>query len=157
MVEFANEIECDVVGYYGDENYVSIIIFNYVDGKLISKNEQLSPYYDEEIQDVISSYLVQYYSTNKIPKNLYVNLDENHLEGLKNFLEIKVQSTTKAKAVTLLFNYIHDMQKNDLSQITQLQDYDIKRYMALDTATRKNLELLEGNREKTKKVYCSFK
>ncbi len=97
VVEFANEIECDVVGYYCDENYVSIIIFNYVDGKLISKNEQLSPYYDEEIQDVISSYLVQYYSTNKIPKNLYVNLEENYLDNLRNFLDTKVQSTNKAK------------------------------------------------------------
>lgn len=61
------------------------------------------------------------------------------------------KSVTKIHAVNLLFNYIHDMQKNELEQISEVQDYDIKRYMALDTATRRNLELLEGNREKTKK------
>lgn len=83
--------------------------------------------------------------------NAYIT---NYNEYQKLTFETQIElpkDTSKQYAVNLLFNYIHDMQKNNLLQINMVQDYDIKRYMTLDTATRKNLELLEGNREKTKK------
>ena len=51
----------------------------------------------------------------------------------------------------MLLNYIEETQKSSINQINNLQKYEIERYMQLDISTRKNLEILEANREKTKK------
>ncbi len=51
----------------------------------------------------------------------------------------------------LLLNYIESTQKTGIGQINNIRKYNVDRYMQLDVATRKNLEILEGNREKTKK------
>lgn len=52
-----------------------------------------------------------------------------------------------------LLHYIRDTQKQRLGQIRRLQRYDFQRYMALDPATRRNLELTStlqtGGREGT--------
>ena len=54
-------------------------------------------------------------------------------------------------AATLLLNYIEETQKGSIEQINNIEKYEIEKYMQLDTTTRKNLEILEANREKTKK------
>ncbi len=60
-------------------------------------------------------------------------------------------STIENKASTLLINYVADTQKGSIEQINNITKYEIERYMQLDTSTRKNLEILEANREHTKK------
>ena len=51
-------------------------------------------------------------------------------------------------AAGALLRYLQDMQMNDLSNITSLQAYLTGKYMLLDSATRRNLELTETLREK---------
>ena len=51
----------------------------------------------------------------------------------------------------MLLNYVEDTQKGSIEQINNIEKYEIEKYMQLDTTTRKNLEILEANREKTKK------
>ncbi len=62
------------------------------------------------------------------------------------------------KAATLacgaLLRYLYDTQMNDLSNITRIDAYLSGKYMLLDTATRRNLELTETLREK--KVHGSL-
>ena len=60
-------------------------------------------------------------------------------------------SNIENKASTLLINYVADTQKGSIEQINNITKYEIERYMQLDTSTRKNLEILEANREHTKK------
>lgn len=55
------------------------------------------------------------------------------------------------EASKLLLNYIEETQKTSIDQINDIKRYDIQKYMQLDISTRKNLEILEANREKTKK------
>ena len=55
------------------------------------------------------------------------------------------------EAATLLINYIEETQKGSIEQINNIIKYEIEKYMQLDTSTRKNLEILEANREHTKK------
>lgn len=50
--------------------------------------------------------------------------------------------------------YLYETQKNSLSNITHLNPYIASKYMLLDSATRRNLELTETLREKQKKVPC---
>lgn len=56
--------------------------------------------------------------------------------------------TTAAGA---LLRYLYDTQKNSLSNINQLGAYSSGRYMLLDGATRRNLELTQTMREKKKR------
>ncbi|MEG2348763.1 MAG: DNA mismatch repair protein MutS [Clostridia bacterium] len=54
-------------------------------------------------------------------------------------------------AASLLINYIEETQKTSIEQINKIKKYELEKYMQLDATTRKNLEIIEGNREKTKK------
>ncbi|WP_130836961.1 DNA mismatch repair protein MutS [Lachnoclostridium sp. Marseille-P6806] len=54
-------------------------------------------------------------------------------------------------AAGALLCYLYDTQKNDLSNLTTLTPYLANRYMLLDSATRRNLELTETLREKQKR------
>ena len=72
---------------------------------------------------------------------------------LEKILSKEVVNITslESKAATLLLNYVEDTQKGSIEQINNIIKYEIERYMQLDTSTRKNLEILEANREHTKK------
>ncbi len=53
-------------------------------------------------------------------------------------------------AAGALLEYLYETQKNDLVQFTHLYPYVSSRYMLLDSATRRNLELTETMRDKLK-------
>lgn len=50
-----------------------------------------------------------------------------------------------------LLKYLYETQKNDLSHMTKLQPYSVGKYMVIDSSTRRNLELVETLREKSKR------
>ena len=50
-----------------------------------------------------------------------------------------------------LLQYLIDMQKSDISNITHLYPYLTSKYMLLDSSTRRNLELVETMRDKQKR------
>ncbi|MBO4399661.1 MAG: DNA mismatch repair protein MutS, partial [Lachnospiraceae bacterium] len=54
-------------------------------------------------------------------------------------------------AAGAVMNYLYDTQKIALSHITELKPYVTGRYMIIDSATRRNLELCETLREKQKR------
>ncbi len=56
-----------------------------------------------------------------------------------------------AAAAGSLLGYLMELQKTDLTHISRLEVYSGGRYMVLDTATRRNLELVETLREKQKR------
>ncbi|MBR1884502.1 MAG: DNA mismatch repair protein MutS [Clostridia bacterium] len=75
------------------------------------------------------------------------DLDE-HTQGLidaSNFSEVQIY------ALKTLLSYILDTQKDGAIQIGSIKKYEIEKHMQLDIQTRRNLEILESNREKTKK------
>ena len=81
----------------------------------------------------------------------YGNLKENNL-----FREILLSgninlSDLESLSCNILLNYIEETQKSNINQINNIKKYEIEKYMQLDITTRKNLEILEANREKTKK------
>ena len=81
----------------------------------------------------------------------YNNLDENQmLNHLVESSDLKL-STIQENACKLLLNYVEETQKTGTNQINTIRKYNIEKHMQLDTSTRKNLEILEANREKTKK------
>lgn len=54
-------------------------------------------------------------------------------------------------AAGAIMQYLRETQKNSLAHITTLLPYSTGKYMVLDSATRKNLELVETLREKQKR------
>lgn len=50
-----------------------------------------------------------------------------------------------------LLQYLHETQKNSLAHLMELQPYSTQNYMVLDSSTRRNLELCETLREKSKR------
>lgn len=54
-------------------------------------------------------------------------------------------------SVSLLISYLNETQKRSLGQLTEVSSYEPGQYMVLDPFTRRNLELVETVRERSKK------
>ena len=84
--------------------------------------------------------------------------EENAVSALqKHFGVISLESLglsvlpSAAIAAGALLSYLLDTQKTELRHISHLQVYSLSRFMLLDAATRRNLELTETMREKQKR------
>lgn len=85
----------------------------------------------------------------KIFVSRYLNQDESNVDSL-NILQDKY-NLAERKSLVLLLNYVFETQKNSMTQINNVVKYSIESSMRLDANTRRNLEILESNREKTKR------
>ena len=79
----------------------------------------------------------------------YLNQDEEKV----NEMNVLTSSFTLAerKSLVLLLNYILDTQKTTVASLNKISSYDISATMRLDANTRRNLEITESNKERTKK------
>lgn len=57
----------------------------------------------------------------------------------------------RKQALGMLMGYLQETQKRALSQLTAIRIYDFDQYVVLDSLTRRNLELTETVRDRTKK------
>ena len=94
----------------------------------------------KEFNRIFNVYVSSY---NEFSKNSF-------LEKILNNGKVSL-TNLEEKAATLLLNYVEETQKGSIEQINNVVKYEIERFMQLDTSTRKNLEILEANREHTKK------
>ncbi len=86
-------------------------------------------------------------------QEIYISRYINQDETLVNDMPMMAETFTLAerKSLTLLLNYIADTQKQVVSQLNKITAYDIEASMRLDVNTRRNLEITESNRERTKR------
>ena len=84
--------------------------------------------------------------------NDYFIMEEDTLliNQFHNFSDTTL-SQTLHRGISGLLKYIIDTQKNSLSHIDTIEYYDILDYVSLDVNSRRNLELTETLRDKTKK------
>ncbi|MBU5443123.1 DNA mismatch repair protein MutS [Paenibacillus sp. MSJ-34] len=59
--------------------------------------------------------------------------------------------SARRRSVSLLVAYFSETQKRSLGQFTQIRDYEPEHYLILDPFTRRNLELVETVRDRSKK------
>ncbi|WP_392486415.1 DNA mismatch repair protein MutS [Haloimpatiens sp. FM7315] len=79
---------------------------------------------------------------------------ENHINNFeKQFKSIKLSEIDDSLmyAVNGLLNYINHTQKISLSNINELNVYSIQNYLSIDSNSRRNLELVETLRDRSKK------
>lgn len=87
-----------------------------------------------------------YYDTELSKKALTEHFHTATLSGLG-----LADYTAGCSAAGAVLQYLLKTQKNTLEQLTHITPYATSRYMVMDTSTRRNLELSETLREKTKR------
>ncbi len=107
---------------------------------IVEESSKENEIFLNEFKKVFDIYISKYNNDNK--NDILENILKNHNINL---------SDIEKNAATLLLNYIEETQKGSIEQINNIEKYEIERFMQLDSTTRKNLEILEANREKTKK------
>ncbi|UVI27702.1 DNA mismatch repair protein MutS [Paenibacillus spongiae] len=65
--------------------------------------------------------------------------------------QLKPLDPIRERAVSLLTGYLDETQKRSLSHVRQIRTYEPNQYMILDPFTRRNLELTETVRDRSKK------
>lgn len=72
---------------------------------------------------------------------------------ISQFSEIEISDLSKESKIScmVLLKYIYETQKMSLLNINYLEKYDIVNYMTIDGSSRRNLELTENIREKSKR------
>ena len=78
---------------------------------------------------------------------LKFNIIDNSGNKIENFSE----KTLAIGSIHSLIEYIKQTQKTSLDHINKIEIYNISKYMALDVNTRRNLEITEKMRDKSKK------
>ncbi len=132
MVNLKSGRDVDFVGYMTKENYVSIAIFSYVGGRLLSKSSVVSKFVGD-ISDEVAGYLHRYYDSNVKPSALYLSLDAKRIKLLSNSLGIKIVNPQRGAMQTILETAIKNA-GNDLNL----------RFKTLDLAESRNFA---ANRE----------
>ncbi|MCD8028731.1 MAG: excinuclease ABC subunit UvrC [Erysipelotrichaceae bacterium] len=129
-VQFNDNIDRDILGYYISRGYLSIQLFFMRGGKLLSRNLDLLPVGDNEVED-IQQFIVTFYQNNTLPKELLLpkNLD---IDLLKEILDCKIIQPQKGDKYQLVQMAIENAkesldkqfelkQKNEASTIGAMQ------------------------------------
>ena len=77
-------------------------------------------------------------------------LDYNIIENKKQLTSLK-ERTLAVKSINALLEYLNETQMTSLEHINTITMYNLSRYMSLDINARRNLEITEKMRDKTKK------
>lgn len=106
-----------------------------------SKQNKLVSYIEEKFSVSFTRRDEEYFTKNAILniKNQFINYAEKNMNKILSY------------GINGLLNYILETQKISLSNITQLDYYNIVDYLTIDINSRRNLELVENMREKAKK------
>ncbi|MGI6509264.1 MAG: excinuclease ABC subunit UvrC [Erysipelotrichaceae bacterium] len=89
-----------VFASYVDKGYIAIVGLLYSQGKLLHKHLIMKPLYDDTEQTFIS-YIVQYYQSNQLPKELIMPYGLN-LEALNEVLETKILQPQRGEKKKLI-------------------------------------------------------
>ncbi|OOM77430.1 DNA mismatch repair protein MutS [Clostridium puniceum] len=115
-----------------------------VSPKEILLDENISESLIEDIKGVTTAFI-----SKKNFNEFFVTKEEL----LEQFSDLEVAGLTKERdlASSVLLKYIYETQMMSLTNINLLEQYEIINYMTIDGNSRRNLELTESIREKSKK------
>ena len=117
-----------------------------INGLMSDSTEELG-----KIKERFSSYITRYadkFFENKVDTlNLRFNIQDPNGRKVENFEE----NTLAIPAINALIQYIEQTQMTALDNINKITLYKISKYMSLDINARRNLEITEKMRDKSKK------
>ena len=118
-----------------------------INSMLANCNEEIDKIKERFENIYITKYNDKFFDTNINNLNLRFNILDTSSKKVEN-MEEKVLAVASINA---LIQYIEETQKTSLDHINKITFYTISRYMALDINARRNLELTEKMRDKSKK------
>ena len=136
-----------------NNNFAKLIdeISRYAPAEIVANNDMFHS--EEEVAKI----------KERFPVYITVLEDENFAETVENLSRFDIVDDEQRKienpkeklfcicAINGLYAYLKQTQKNNLDHINTIQIYRTTRYMALDVNARRNLELTEKMRDKSKK------
>lgn len=148
-VQFADQVDRDIIGYYQDKGYLSLQLFFMRNGKLLARDLNLVPV--DDMQEQIIQFIVSFYQENTYPKEILVphDLDVTLLNEILECKIIKPQKGQKAKLVEMAnhnakealdkkFLLIEKNQKATIGAIHQLGE-------KLNMITPRRIELFDNS------------
>ena len=99
-VQFNDQIDRDILGYYQDNGYLSIQLFFMRNGKLLSRELSLTPI-EDDLQESLEQFIVSFYKVNMYPKELLLptNID---ITLLQEVLDTKIIQPKKGQKHDLI-------------------------------------------------------
>ncbi|HJI33458.1 MAG TPA: UvrB/UvrC motif-containing protein [Coprobacillaceae bacterium] len=95
-VQFSDQIDRDIFGYYQDKGYLSLQLFFMRNGKLLARDLNLVPLQDANEQ--ITQFIVGFYQENTYPKEILLpeDLDTTLLEEILECNDCETTKRTKS-------------------------------------------------------------
>lgn len=136
-IDFSRSESFDVFGWYEDKGYISFQGFFVREGKLLARNMAVEPIYEDSIE-AFTSYILQYYQTNVVPKIIYVP-EGTPTEMLEEALQTRVhipKRSEKKKLVDLVSQNAREAHEQKFQMV-------YKKDRELETAMMKLSRLLK--------------
>ena len=113
-----------------------------------SKFPRITRFLTEKLNAVINENQYRRFDIDTAKKNIE---DFNNNPGIKANIDISVMPDILIKSIGAVFDYLHDTQKSEILNVTEMNIYDKSLYMEIDLNTRRNLEISETMINKEKK------
>lgn len=125
-IDFKDQGNRDVFGYYVDKGYISFQGFFIRQGKLLERNMSIVPLYEDEL-DAFTSFIMQYYENNVVPKEILVP-EGTSVDVLKESLETNVHIPIrgeKKKLVDMVYKNAKEAHEQKF-QLIYRKDQELK-------------------------------
>ncbi len=122
VIEFHDQINRDIVGFYQKEGYLSVTVLMYRNGYLNAKINEILDVLDS-IEEPLLDYLMQFYQTHDIPKEIFIS-NGIQLDLLEETLPIKVVYPKAAKGLDLILIAVENAKKSLEEKFVSLASKD---------------------------------
>ena len=123
-IDITDRVNRDVINYYIKNDYISFQVLHIIDGRINKRDGEVFPIYDD-VNDILSSFVISFYDKNELPKEILVSSDfDTNL--LSNALNVKVLVPIKGAKKKVL-NMAYDNAKAVLDDKFELLQRDEQR------------------------------
>ena len=129
-VQFNDQVDRDIIGYYMDKGYLSVQLFFMRNGKLLARDINLVPIYGE-IEEELASYIVHFYSTNTLPKEILMTKNDD-LQVLEEVLGCKILQPSRGNKADLVKMACDNAKEMLEKKFMLLENAELKTTTAID-------------------------
>ena len=122
IIEFDDKVSRDVIGFYIKEGFLSISVLMYRNGYLNAKINEVIDFIGE-IDELIATFLMQFYETHDVPKEIYISENIN-ISILEETLNINIINPKIASGQELLTMAIENAKKSLEARFIELASKD---------------------------------
>lgn len=122
IIEFDDKVSRDVIGFYIKEGFLSISVLMYRNGYLNAKINEVIDFIGE-IDELIATFLMQFYETHDVPKEIYISENIN-ICILEETLNINIVNPKIASGQELLTMAIENAKKSLEARFIELASKD---------------------------------